>query len=79
MCVLLFNSCPLVSGKLLHRLRQGVRLSLVLNLFLTFHKISDSCSYKILRTKEECISMRFFDIVDTMGVAMLQPRPYFQR
>ena len=32
-------------------LRQGFRLSLVLNLFIIFHQISGSCSYKVVNRK----------------------------
>ena len=46
-------SCPYVSGKLMHFAQKYILklffwLSLVLDLLLIFHQISDSCSYKII-------------------------------
>ena len=38
-----------------HFLKQGIRPSLVLNLFLSFHQISGSCSYKFFLNEKESV------------------------
>ena len=43
-------------------LRQGFRLSLVLNLFLILHQSSGSCYYKIVLMKKECSARRILFI-----------------
>ena len=42
-------------------LQQGFSLSLVLNLFLIFHQISRSSSYKIVLIEKECIACNQVD------------------
>ena len=56
-------SCPYASGKLMHHcpkicFRQLFSLDRVLNLFLIFDQIPDSCSYKIVLIKKSVVILR---------------------
>ena len=56
-------SCSFDRDKLLHHfteicLQEGLRLSHALNLFLSFHRISGSCSYKIVHIKKSAVNSK---------------------